>query len=170
MVVCGSWLQKLSAVHGLLVEEADKLRPGLDALACSYIYMYWIATGAIACAEGGGHYRPNRHAELARRIFRSLEWVIGEQSGSIASIIARRLQTQLPSFTEAFTATVPLTRIRDIAHRCPPLLAKDQPPCCARHPCSKLSPLPRATLQCGGNACGSSLCQGSEGWGCGSQE
>lgn len=30
----------------------------------------WMATGAIPCVEGGGHHRPNRHAELARTMFR----------------------------------------------------------------------------------------------------
>ena len=45
-------------------------RPRLDALATAYVYMQWMATGAVACVEGGGHHRPNRHAELARTIFR----------------------------------------------------------------------------------------------------
>ena len=36
-----------------------------------------ISTGAIPCVEGGGHYRPNRHAELARDMFKALERVIG---------------------------------------------------------------------------------------------
>ena len=38
-----------------------------------------ISTGAIPCVEGGGHFRPNRHAELARDMFRALERVIGER-------------------------------------------------------------------------------------------
>jgi hypothetical protein len=49
---------------------APEMRPGLDALAHAYIYMQWLATGAIPCVEGGGHHRPNRHAELARTMFR----------------------------------------------------------------------------------------------------
>jgi phosphoglucan,water dikinase len=28
--------------------------------------------------EGGGHYRPNKHAELARDIFRALERLLGD--------------------------------------------------------------------------------------------
>lgn len=32
--------------------------------------LQWMATGAIPCVEGGGHHRPNRHAELARTMFR----------------------------------------------------------------------------------------------------
>ncbi|KAL3145446.1 2,3-dihydroxyphenylpropionate/2,3-dihydroxicinnamic acid 1,2-dioxygenase, variant 2 [Trebouxia sp. C0009 RCD-2024] len=114
----GSWLGKIQTVKELLVDKAERSRPGLDALACAYIYLQWISTGAIPCVEGGGHFRPNRHAELAKIIFRSLEWVIGDESASKeAALVARRMHTKLPSFTEAFTASVPLTRIRDIAHR-----------------------------------------------------
>jgi hypothetical protein len=54
------------------------MRPGLDALAHAYIYMQWLATGAIPCVEGGGHHRPNRHAELARTMFR---WGAGGRAG-----------------------------------------------------------------------------------------
>ena len=39
----------------------------------------FISTGAIECVEGGGHYRPNKHAELARDIFRALERMLGER-------------------------------------------------------------------------------------------
>ncbi|DBA93500.1 hypothetical protein WJX82_005630 [Trebouxia sp. C0006] len=114
----GSWLGKIQVVKELLVDNAEKARPELDALAYAYIYLQWISTGAIPCVEGGGHFRPNRHAELAKIIFRSLEWVIGDENASKeAALVARRMHTKLPSFTEAFTASVPLTRIRDIAHR-----------------------------------------------------
>lgn len=34
-----------------------------------------------------------------------------------ATLLARKISTRLPSFGEAFTQQVPLTRIRDIAHR-----------------------------------------------------
>lgn len=61
-----SWLQKLDVVKRVLVDDAWEKKPDTDALANAYIYMQWIATGAIACVEGGGHYRPNHHAELAQ--------------------------------------------------------------------------------------------------------
>lgn len=61
-----SWLQKLDVVKRVLVDEAWDKKPDSDALAYAYIYMQWIATGAIPCVEGGGHYRPNHHAELAQ--------------------------------------------------------------------------------------------------------
>lgn len=55
----------------------------------------WISTGAIPCVEGGGHFRPNRHAELSKIIFRSLEWVIGEDSSSrAAALVARKMHTK----------------------------------------------------------------------------
>ena len=57
--------------------------------------MQWISTGAIPCVEGGGHFRPNRHAELAKIIFRSLEWVIGDENASKeAALVARRMHTK----------------------------------------------------------------------------
>lgn len=61
-----SWLQKLEVVKRVLVDESWDKKPDTDALANAYIYMQWIATGAIPCVEGGGHYRPNHHAELAQ--------------------------------------------------------------------------------------------------------
>lgn len=55
----------------------------------------WINTGAIECVEGGGHFRPNKHAELSREIFRSLEWVIGDaDSSDAARIVARKVHTK----------------------------------------------------------------------------
>ena len=87
-----SWLQKLDLAKQLLVDEAPEKRPGLDRLAPLYIYLQWIATGSITCVEGGGHYRPNKHAELARTIFRSLEWVIGGGSDPMQRLVARHMQ------------------------------------------------------------------------------
>lgn len=83
--------------------------------------MQWVGNGTLACAESGGHHRPNRHAELARSMFRSLEWVLAEGGkdgeAQALALLARRLQAYLPSFDAAYTASTPLTRIRDIAHR-----------------------------------------------------
>ncbi len=59
------------------------------------VALQWISTGAIPCVEGGGHFRPNRHAELAKIIFRSLEWVIGDENASKeAALVARRMHTK----------------------------------------------------------------------------
>jgi hypothetical protein len=50
---------------------------------------------------------------------RSCEWTIEDDRDPTraATLLARKLSTRLPSFGEAFTQQVPLTRIRDIAHR-----------------------------------------------------
>jgi phosphoglucan,water dikinase len=154
-----SWLAKLRVAQRVLVDDAPRQRPRLAAIAHAYAYLQWVATGAIPCAEGGGHFRPNHHARAAQAVFRSLEWALEEdaaeaaqrarreQAGGAAAaaaaadgrvddgdsdqdddescvlpprlrtILARRLSTKLPSFGEQFTQSVPLTRIRDIAHR-----------------------------------------------------
>lgn len=49
---------------------ADRNFPPLRAGAAPPPPPQWLATGAIECVEGGGHHRPNRHAELSRMIFR----------------------------------------------------------------------------------------------------
>ncbi|KAK9806472.1 hypothetical protein WJX73_000758 [Symbiochloris irregularis] len=114
----GNWLGKLETTKKVLVDEADKMLPDMDALASAYIYLQLISTGAIPCVEGGGHHRPNRHAELSRDIFRALERVI-ELAGddALKAVIARKVHARLPSFSDAYTQSTPLTRIRDIAHR-----------------------------------------------------
>ena len=51
-----------------------------------------VLAGAIQCAEGGGHHRPNRHAELSRVIFTSLERVIGDPAAAgTRALLARRM-------------------------------------------------------------------------------
>ncbi len=121
-----NWLGKLGVAQQLLVDSAPRMRPETDALAAGLVYLSWVNSGAVACAEGGGHHRPNHHARTAMQIFRSLEWAIEEDrprgpNGALAprvrSLLARRIHTRLPSFSANFTQAVPLTRIRDIAHR-----------------------------------------------------
>ena len=101
--MCGwacSWLRKLEVAKQLLVDEESMMKPGEEALAAAYIYLHWIATGSLACVEGGSHHRPNHHAQIGRSIFRTLEWVIAETdpedpiSNRRRSVIARRLQTK----------------------------------------------------------------------------
>ena len=112
-----SWRQKLEAVAGLLAGGPDKTQSDSD-LAFAAIYLQWVGTGVIPCVEGGGHHRPCRHAEISLRIFRSLEWAL-ERCGkdNFDAVVIRRIHPYLPSFSEEFTASTPLTRIRDIAHR-----------------------------------------------------
>ncbi|XP_021646035.2 phosphoglucan, water dikinase, chloroplastic isoform X2 [Hevea brasiliensis] len=112
-----NWWRKLEVVRQLLVgsfETADRL----EALIYSAIYLKWINTGQIPCFEDGGHHRPNRHAEISSLIFRGLEQISCRKDTSPKEILViRKIHPCLPSFKAEFTASVPLTRIRDIAHR-----------------------------------------------------
>ncbi|KAJ4954682.1 hypothetical protein NE237_011465 [Protea cynaroides] len=109
-----NWWQKLEVVRELLVDNGDRL----GALIYAAIYLKWINTGQIPCFEGGGHHRPNKHAEISRLIFRELERISYSEDASPQEVLViRKIHPCLPSFKSEFTASVPLTRIRDIAHR-----------------------------------------------------
>jgi phosphoglucan,water dikinase len=112
-----NWLKKLELARDVIVDRDCGMRPDLEVLASSFVYLTWVSNGSIRCVEGGGHHRPNHHARLSMMIFRSLEWIIGERTGTPDALFARRLQTRIPSFTDEFMQSTPLTRIRDIAHR-----------------------------------------------------
>ncbi|KAK9146046.1 hypothetical protein Sjap_005949 [Stephania japonica] len=112
-----NWWRKLDVVRELIVaslESGDRL----EALVYSAIYLKWINTGQIPCFEDGGHHRPNRHAEISRLIFRELERITSRKDVlPQEALVIRKIHPCLPSFKAEFTASVPLTRIRDIAHR-----------------------------------------------------
>lgn len=114
----GNWWRKLEVVRALVDGSEGEEGAHLDALVHSAVYLQWISTGQIVCVEDGGHHRPNKHAEIARQIFRTLERD-SVRPGVTAEelVVARKIHPNLPSFTAEFTASVPLTRIRDIAHR-----------------------------------------------------
>ncbi|CAN1346657.1 Phosphoglucan, water dikinase, chloroplastic [Linum perenne] len=104
-----NWWRKLEVVRELIAGSLDS-RDRMDAL--------WINTGQIPCFEDGGHHRPNRHAEISRLIFRELERISSRKDTSPQEVLViRKIHPCLPSFKAEFTASVPLTRIRDIAHR-----------------------------------------------------
>ncbi|XP_074574253.1 phosphoglucan, water dikinase, chloroplastic [Curcuma longa] len=110
-----NWWRKLEVVRELLT-DMDGNR--LEALVYASIYLKWINTGQIPCFEDGGHHRPNRHAEISRLIFRELERInYMENAPAQDVLVIRKIHPCLPSFKSEFTASVPLTRIRDIAHR-----------------------------------------------------
>ncbi|KAJ3671942.1 hypothetical protein LUZ60_008021 [Juncus effusus] len=112
-----NWWHKLEVVRDILTTSSEK-GSRLEALIFSSIYLKWINTGQIPCFEGGGHHRPNRHAEISRVIFRELERISYTKNISLEeSLVIRKIHPCLPSFKSEFTASVPLTRIRDIAHR-----------------------------------------------------
>ncbi|KAL3506570.1 hypothetical protein ACH5RR_031952 [Cinchona calisaya] len=112
-----NWWRKLEVIRELLVGSVESGHH-LEALAYSAIYLKWINTGQIPCFEDGGHHRPNRHAEISRLIFRELERIsYGKETSAQEILVIRKIHPCLPSFKAEFTASVPLTRIRDIAHR-----------------------------------------------------
>lgn len=92
------------------------------------VYSTYALSGKIACERDGGHHRPNHAANSAQKIFPILEGYI-RSSESVAHsrihdwelelncFFARQLLPWLPSYDSQFTCAVPLTRIRDIAHR-----------------------------------------------------
>lgn len=109
----GNWWRKLDVVKEILYQVESK--DLLEALVYSAIYLQWINTGQLVCVEDGGHHRPNRHAEIAREIFKKLEGMKDTTAKEL--LVIRKIHPRLPAFTAEFTASVPLTRIRDIAHR-----------------------------------------------------
>ncbi|XP_073013103.1 phosphoglucan, water dikinase, chloroplastic isoform X2 [Typha latifolia] len=112
-----NWRRKLTVVNELLAGDTEEGYSS-EALLYSAIYLKWINTGQIPCFEDGGHHRPNRHAEISRLIFRELERVYYKKNTSPQDVLViRKIHPCLPSFKSEFTASVPLTRIRDIAHR-----------------------------------------------------
>nr|CAD1823286.1 unnamed protein product [Ananas comosus var. bracteatus] len=112
-----NWWRKLEVVCDLLVGNSEEGQC-LEALIYSAIYLKWINIGQIPCFEDGGHHRPNRHAEISRLIFRELERIYyGKNTSPQDVLVIRKIHPCLPSFKSEFTASVPLTRIRDIAHR-----------------------------------------------------
>ena len=55
----------------------------------------FISTGAIECVEGGGHYRPNKHAELSRDIFKALERLLEKRdTAQEVRLLARKMHTK----------------------------------------------------------------------------
>lgn len=113
-----NWWRKLEVVHRLLTGEWGSKEERLQSLVNVAVYLKWINTGQIACSEDGQHYRPNKHAEISRRIFVELERISGDKGVTLNELLViRKIHPCLPAFKAEFTASVPLTRIRDIAHR-----------------------------------------------------
>ncbi len=108
---CKSWREKLDFVHGLLAGETTPLRT--EQLVDIAIYLRFLGTGQVQCAEDGRHFRPAHHARIALQIQERL----AKLSGPDTAWIARKIHPWLPSSSRAFQRAEPLTRIRDIAHR-----------------------------------------------------
>ena len=117
------WLGKLGVVKDVLADGAtlDGKVPTSEAIGVATIYLALINSGALPCAEGGGHARPDRAARVSMLAFRMVEWFLSQPAGEgvppAARALARRLHPRLPSFGAAYVASTPLTRVRDLAHR-----------------------------------------------------
>ena len=108
---CRSWRQKLDGINALLQEKT--FQPTNGNLAYLAVYLRFLGTGEISCAEDGRHFRPSHHARLSEQIHeRLLAFATPDNV-----FILRKIFPWLPSFDRAFTRAEPLTRIRDIAHR-----------------------------------------------------
>lgn len=124
-----SWRQRLSSVRALFTDtqaaaDAEFDSSNIHHLATLSVYLTFLSTGQVRCDEDGGHHRPNHHAHEARRLELALahlthDVVHANPGGNTAYLpyIIRKIFPQLPSYSSQFTVSVPLTRIRDIAHR-----------------------------------------------------
>ena len=112
-----TWREKLSFTCELI--NANDSNDQIISLIATYLY--FVNSGQIKCSEDGTHFRPNHSAKHAFNIFKKLYKKIFFNSEKINensfSIVARSILRNLPSFDEQFMVQVPLTRIRDIAHR-----------------------------------------------------
>lgn len=106
-----SWRRRLQFVHELLL--ADGFAEETDNLALLAVYLRFIGTGELPCAEDGGHYRPSHHARAAQDIDALLERIADADN----RWLLRRIYPWLPAYGAEFQRHEPLTRIRDIAHR-----------------------------------------------------
>ena len=112
-----TWREKLSFTCELINENESND----EIISLIATYLYFVNSGQIKCSEDGTHFRPNHSAKHAFNIFKKLYKKIFENSQKINEnsfgIVARSILRNLPSFNEQFMVQVPLTRIRDIAHR-----------------------------------------------------
>jgi phosphoglucan,water dikinase len=105
-----SWRQRLEWIRDLI---DDKQRLDTGELVYIALYLRFIGTGEVRCAEDGGHYRPSNHARISQGIYKRLSGMADTDN----ILIIRKIYPWLPSFDNAFMRSEPLTLIRDIAHR-----------------------------------------------------
>jgi phosphoglucan,water dikinase len=112
-----TWREKLATTCQLINDNYNNDQ----IISLIAAYLYFVNSGQIKCSEDGTHFRPNHSAQHAFNIFKRLYKQIFENSEQINensfSVVARSILRNLPSFNDQFMVSVPLTRIRDIAHR-----------------------------------------------------
>lgn len=118
-----TWKSKLEFTNNLIYKycENDSFPTfRMEGLAILAAFLYFINTGKITCGDQG-HFRPNHSAGFSYSMYKKLDMdcLIRPQEDSAVtnSHIIRLFKQQLPSFADQFMVTVPMTRIRDIAHR-----------------------------------------------------
>ena len=104
-----SWKEKLELVDYIL-QNSELENKELAAIGG---YLQLINNGQIRCEENGTHFRPNHHANIALGLYTLLIGRINKEN----SFLVKTILKNLPSFSSKFRSDVPLTRIRDIAHR-----------------------------------------------------
>ena len=109
--VHASWRERLAWVATWLARP--EAQSSVAELATIAIYLRFLGTGEVPCAEDGRHFRPNHHARAALAI----EELLTERETPENAWIVRKILPWLPSYGEQFCRREPLTRIRDIAHR-----------------------------------------------------
>ena len=112
-----TWREKLACACDLI----NKNESNVEIISLIASYLYFVNSGQIKCSEDGTHFRPNHSAKYAFNIFHELYLQILENNKKINlnafSIVVHSILRNLPSFNDQFMVSVPLTRIRDIAHR-----------------------------------------------------
>lgn len=116
-----SWRLRLNFVRRAFSDESfassvDFNPRSLEHLVTVSTYLTFLSTNQLLCAEDNGHHRPNHHAAEAAAIEAALDDLLSS-SAPYVPFVARSIYPLLPSHASKFTASVPLTRIRDIAHR-----------------------------------------------------
>ena len=112
-----TWREKLAIICELINNNYNNEQ----IISLIAAYLYFVNSGQIKCSEDGTHFRPNHSSQHAFNIFKQLYKQIFNNSELINenpfSVVARSILRNLPSFNDQFMVSVPLTRIRDIAHR-----------------------------------------------------
>ena len=126
-----SWRQRLAFVRSLFTDRQAAADANFDTSSLHHLvtisaYLSFLSSGQLPCQEDGGHHRPNHHASEAQQIESALATIanslVHDSSDASSSelyipYVIRKIYPQLPSYSSQFTVSVPLTRIRDIAHR-----------------------------------------------------
>jgi phosphoglucan,water dikinase len=118
-----TWKAKLEFTSNLIHKyKQSEAFPSfrMDGLAILAAYHYFINTGKVKCGDQG-HFRPNHSAGFSYGIYKTLDQeclILPQEDSDVTnSHVIRLFKQQLPSFADQFMTAVPMTRIRDIAHR-----------------------------------------------------